>query len=131
MDLLNGSRTPGPSSCGALSGEAVERLKESEGFAYSRPAKRPAGVAGAELATSAAADWRRIRERLSGGGVPACKGHGDPCVARVVKKGGLNNGRTFYVCARAQGPADNPEARCDHFEWAVARSKRARQQALP
>ena len=48
---------------------------------------------------------------------PLCKGHNEPCVARTVKKDGLNKGRVFYVCTKPDGPKTNPEARCDHFEW--------------
>lgn len=48
---------------------------------------------------------------------PACKGHGQPCVLRTVKKEGTNMGRQFFVCARPQGHASNPEARCNFFAW--------------
>ncbi|XP_054645193.1 DNA-(apurinic or apyrimidinic site) lyase 2 [Dunckerocampus dactyliophorus] len=48
---------------------------------------------------------------------PACKVHGEPCVLRTVKKDGPNMGRQFFVCARPQGHAANPEARCNFFAW--------------
>ncbi|XP_061666014.1 DNA-(apurinic or apyrimidinic site) lyase 2 [Syngnathoides biaculeatus] len=48
---------------------------------------------------------------------PACRLHGEPCVLRTVKKGGPNTGRRFFVCARPQGHAANPEARCNFFAW--------------
>ncbi|XP_077371414.1 DNA-(apurinic or apyrimidinic site) endonuclease 2 isoform X1 [Festucalex cinctus] len=48
---------------------------------------------------------------------PACKVHGEPCVLRTVKKDGPNVGRQFFVCARPQGHAANPEARCNFFAW--------------
>lgn len=51
--------------------------------------------------SSAATEWQRI-QRAMVKKVPLCKGHGDPCVARVVKKAGPNFGRAFHVCARAQ-----------------------------
>ncbi|KAL0905329.1 hypothetical protein M5K25_023741 [Dendrobium thyrsiflorum] len=66
-------------------------------------------------------EWQRIQQKMRMS-IPLCKGHSEPCVARSVKKGGPNVGRRFYVCARAQGPAANPEANCGHFEWASKRS---------
>uniref|UniRef100_A0A8C6V0B7 DNA-(apurinic or apyrimidinic site) endonuclease n=1 Tax=Neogobius melanostomus TaxID=47308 RepID=A0A8C6V0B7_9GOBI len=48
---------------------------------------------------------------------PCCKVHGEPCVLRTVKKEGPNVGRQFFVCARPQGHASNPEARCNFFAW--------------
>ncbi|XP_026885476.2 DNA-(apurinic or apyrimidinic site) lyase 2 [Electrophorus electricus] len=48
---------------------------------------------------------------------PLCKAHGEPCVLRTVKKAGHNLGRQFFVCARPQGHASNPQARCNFFAW--------------
>uniref|UniRef100_A0A6I8SN80 DNA-(apurinic or apyrimidinic site) endonuclease 2 n=1 Tax=Xenopus tropicalis TaxID=8364 RepID=A0A6I8SN80_XENTR len=48
---------------------------------------------------------------------PNCKGHGEPCVLRTVKKAGPNCGRQFYVCARPEGHSTNPQARCNFFLW--------------
>lgn len=48
---------------------------------------------------------------------PPCKVHGEPCVLRTVKKAGPNMGRQFFVCARPQGHASNPQARCNFFAW--------------
>ncbi|XP_035501893.2 DNA-(apurinic or apyrimidinic site) lyase 2 isoform X1 [Scophthalmus maximus] len=48
---------------------------------------------------------------------PSCKVHGEPCVLRTVKKEGPNMGKQFFVCARPQGHASNPEARCNFFSW--------------
>ncbi|XP_077335584.1 DNA-(apurinic or apyrimidinic site) endonuclease 2 isoform X2 [Lithobates pipiens] len=48
---------------------------------------------------------------------PNCKGHGEPCVLRTVKKAGPNCGRQFYVCARPDGHSSNPQARCNFFLW--------------
>ncbi|XP_053329571.1 DNA-(apurinic or apyrimidinic site) endonuclease 2 [Spea bombifrons] len=48
---------------------------------------------------------------------PNCKGHGEPCVLRTVKKAGPNCGRQFYVCARPDGHSSNPQARCNYFLW--------------
>ncbi|KAJ3692787.1 hypothetical protein LUZ60_011882 [Juncus effusus] len=74
-----------------------------------------------ERGDSAILEWERIKERMKMS-LPLCKGHREPCVARSVKKG-ANIGRLFYVCARAQGPASNPEANCNHFQWASVKSK--------
>lgn len=59
------------------------------------------GVLVEEAKRGAAAEWQRI-QRAMAANVPVCKGHGEPCVARQVKKSGPNVGRGFYVCARAQ-----------------------------
>nr|XP_055024034.1 DNA-(apurinic or apyrimidinic site) lyase 2 [Misgurnus anguillicaudatus] len=48
---------------------------------------------------------------------PPCKSHNEPCVLRTVKKAGPNLGRQFFVCARPQGHASNPQARCNFFAW--------------
>ncbi|XP_063287569.1 DNA-(apurinic or apyrimidinic site) endonuclease 2 [Pelobates fuscus] len=48
---------------------------------------------------------------------PNCKGHGEPCVLRTVKKAGPNCGRQFYTCARPDGHSSNPQARCNFFLW--------------
>ncbi|XP_072537045.1 DNA-(apurinic or apyrimidinic site) endonuclease 2 [Salminus brasiliensis] len=48
---------------------------------------------------------------------PLCKVHKEPCVLRTVKKAGPTLGRQFFVCARPQGHASNPEARCNFFAW--------------
>lgn len=70
-------------------------------------------------------EWQRIQQRMKMT-LPLCKGHREPCISRSVKKGS-NIGRLFYVCARAQGPASNPEANCGHFQWASVKSKEKRQ----
>ncbi|KAK9285382.1 hypothetical protein L1049_024573 [Liquidambar formosana] len=66
-------------------------------------------------------EWRRIQQLMQNS-IPLCKGHNEPCVARVSKKAGPNNGRRFYVCARAEGPASNPETNCNYFKWATSKS---------
>ncbi|XP_074499644.1 DNA-(apurinic or apyrimidinic site) endonuclease 2 [Sebastes fasciatus] len=48
---------------------------------------------------------------------PSCKVHGEPCVLRTVKKEGPTMGKQFFVCARPQGHASNPQARCNFFTW--------------
>ncbi|KAK2408891.1 endonuclease/exonuclease/phosphatase family protein [Trifolium repens] len=63
-------------------------------------------------------EWQRI-QKLMQNSIPLCKGHKEPCIPRVVKKQGANFGRRFYVCARAEGPASNPEANCGYFKWAT------------
>ncbi|MQL96944.1 hypothetical protein Taro_029617, partial [Colocasia esculenta] len=67
-------------------------------------------------------EWQRIQQRMQTS-LPLCKGHGEPCVARLVKKPGPNVGRGFYVCPRAKGPASNPEANCGYFKWASVKSR--------
>ncbi|KAK9901314.1 hypothetical protein WJX75_005948 [Coccomyxa subellipsoidea] len=69
--------------------------------------------------TAAKAVWKQIQDRMK---PPLCKGHGEPCVIRQVKKGGANQGRVFYVCRRAAG--NPPVGRCDHFAWAGNREMR-------
>ncbi|XP_006660893.2 DNA-(apurinic or apyrimidinic site) endonuclease 2 [Oryza brachyantha] len=69
-------------------------------------------------------EWQRIQQRMKMT-LPLCKGHREPCIPRSVKKGS-NIGRLFYVCARAQGPASNPESNCGHFQWATVKSKEKR-----
>ncbi|KAL3525270.1 hypothetical protein ACH5RR_013642 [Cinchona calisaya] len=75
-----------------------------------------------EKSNVALLEWQRIQQLMQNS-IPLCKGHNEPCVARVVKKAGPNLGRRFYVCARAEGPASNPEANCGYFKWAVSNSK--------
>ncbi|KRX82321.1 DNA-(apurinic or apyrimidinic site) lyase 2 [Trichinella sp. T6] len=49
---------------------------------------------------------------------PLCKGHGERCVLRSVKKAGKNLNRKFYCCARPVGFKDDKQSNCDHFQWA-------------
>ncbi|KAI3784589.1 hypothetical protein L1987_43691 [Smallanthus sonchifolius] len=72
---------------------------------------------------SAQLEWQRIQQFMQSS-IPVCKGHGEKCVSRVVKKAGPTFGRRFYVCAHAEGPSSNPEANCGYFKWADSRSKR-------
>ncbi|EFJ34478.1 hypothetical protein SELMODRAFT_405855 [Selaginella moellendorffii] len=51
-----------------------------------------------------AAGWERLKSLMSRN-LLSCKGHGETCVVRTVKKAGPNLGRGFYVCTRAKGPA--------------------------
>lgn len=50
-------------------------------------------------ARDAAAGWAALRQRMAARH-PVCR-HGEPAVARLVKKAGPTMGRTFYCCARA------------------------------
>jgi len=50
---------------------------------------------------------------------PLCPGHQEECVKRKVNKKGPNQGREFYCCARGEGRADDPNARCNFFKWAI------------
>ncbi|XP_073012565.1 DNA-(apurinic or apyrimidinic site) endonuclease 2 isoform X3 [Typha latifolia] len=74
-----------------------------------------------EKDNSAMLQWQWIQQKMKMS-LPLCKGHGEPCVPRSVKKG-PNIGRLFYVCARAQGPASNTEANCGYFQWASLKAK--------
>lgn len=65
--------------------------------------------------------WKSFFQRPAP--VPLCKGHGEACVLRTVKKDSLNKGRQFYVCCRPEGHKSNPDARCDHFEWVERKKK--------
>jgi len=59
-----------------------------------------------EKSNVASQEWQRI-QKLMQNSIPLCKGHKEPCIARVVKKQGANFGRRFYTCARA-------EVNCSH-----------------
>lgn len=67
-------------------------------------------------------EWQRIRQLMQNS-IPLCKGHHEQCVSRIVKKEGPNFGRRFYVCARAEGPASNPDSNCGYFKWAASKPK--------
>ncbi|CAF1053124.1 unnamed protein product [Adineta steineri] len=55
---------------------------------------------------------------------PLCSGHKERCVIRQVKDtASVNWGRYFYVCSRANGASDNPQARCEHFQWKEIKKK--------
>ncbi|CAN0918709.1 DNA-(apurinic or apyrimidinic site) endonuclease 2 [Linum grandiflorum] len=71
---------------------------------------------------NALVEWQRIQQLMQNS-IPLCKGHKEPCVARVVKKPGPTFGRRFYVCARAEGPSTNAEANCGYFKWASSKSR--------
>ncbi|XP_057417185.1 DNA-(apurinic or apyrimidinic site) endonuclease 2 isoform X2 [Lotus japonicus] len=75
-----------------------------------------------EKSNVASLEWQRIQQMMQNS-IPLCKGHKERCIARVVKKQGSNFGRRFYVCARAEGPASNPEANCGYFKWATSKSR--------
>ncbi|XP_072062356.1 DNA-(apurinic or apyrimidinic site) endonuclease 2 isoform X2 [Arachis hypogaea] len=75
-----------------------------------------------EKSNMASLEWQRIHQLMQNS-IPLCKGHKEPCVARVVKKQGPNCGRRFYVCSRAEGPSSNPEANCGYFKWAASKSR--------
>ncbi|XP_047321737.1 DNA-(apurinic or apyrimidinic site) endonuclease 2 [Impatiens glandulifera] len=67
-------------------------------------------------------EWQRIHQLMQDS-FPLCKVHQEPCVDRIVKKAGPNFGRRFYVCARGEGPASNPESNCGYFKWAASKPK--------
>ncbi|XP_057947891.1 DNA-(apurinic or apyrimidinic site) endonuclease 2 isoform X2 [Malania oleifera] len=81
------------------------------------------GAPGNEKNNAALLEWQRIQQLMQNS-IPLCKGHNESCVPRIVKKAGPNYGRRFFVCARAEGPASNPEANCGYFKWAASNSRR-------
>lgn len=67
----------------------------------STPDQNEVNTCSSEKNSVALQEWQRIQQRMQNS-IPLCKGHKEPCVARVVKKQGPNYGRRFYVCARAE-----------------------------
>lgn len=105
--------------------ETTENIKEGkfDESASSQEHNRPTDCCPRnDKKTVAMMEWQRIQQLMQDS-IPLCEGHREPCVARVVKKLGPNFGRRFYVCARAEGPSSNPEARCDFFRWAASKSR--------
>lgn len=50
---------------------------------------------------------------------PLCTGHNLPCVKRKVRKVGPTQGKEFFACQKSSvGPKDNPDTRCNFFQWA-------------
>lgn len=53
--------------------------------------------------------------------VPRCEGHNEPCISLLTKKGGINCGRSFWMCSRPLGPTGakekNTQWRCQTFIW--------------
>lgn len=108
MDTERADKVPSPGS-NREEGDGQKQMKA--GLLTSEPAGGPSGPKkGASLVF-----WKSV---LHGPPPPPpCKVHGEPCVLRTVKKEGPNMGRQFFVCARPQGHASNPEARCNFFAW--------------
>lgn len=52
---------------------------------------------------------------------PRCEGHDEPCKTMLTKKNGMNQGRSFWMCARPLGPSGDKEKntqwRCHTFIW--------------
>ena len=71
-----------------------------------------------ERRATAAGAWKALFKGPAA--PPECKGHGEPAVLRTVKKKGPNMNRQFWCCARGEGKAGDPEARCDFFKWVVS-----------
>jgi len=76
---------------------------------------RSEGVATASKETIEA--WQRIRLRQQ---PPKCKGHGETCKVRTVKKPGPNCGRVFFACPRPAGER-SAGGDCGFFQWAYDR----------
>jgi len=60
--------------------------------------------------------WKKL---LKGPQVPSCPGHSEPCLLRVVRKKGTNQGRQFYSCPRGTGLNSDPNSSCNFFQWVV------------
>lgn len=65
--------------------------------------------------SSARAAWGNLFKPLAP--APVCGGHQEECVRRKVTKKGANTGREFWCCARGEGKAGDPQARCNFFKW--------------
>ncbi|GAB2279454.1 hypothetical protein Dimus_014093 [Dionaea muscipula] len=105
--------------------DGISRTTEKSDFNILVAAKEQESASvptGEDKKHAALLEWQRIQQLMQDS-IPRCDGHQEPCVSRVVKKQGPNFGRRFYVCARAEGPASNPETRCDFFRWAASKSK--------
>ena len=61
--------------------------------------------------------WRRIQLRQQ---PPKCRGHGETCKIRTVKKAGENFGRVFFACPRPAG-SRAAGGDCGFFQWAYDR----------
>ena len=52
---------------------------------------------------------------------PRCESHNESCITMLTKKPGINNGRSFWMCARPLGPSGAKEKgtqwRCGTFIW--------------
>lgn len=68
---------------------------------------------------AAAMQWRCLfsRGKRKSKTVPLCKGHGEICLRRRVKREGSNLGREFWVCPRPPAVVGNLEGRCSTFIW--------------
>ena len=49
--------------------------------------------------------------------IPKCPIHNEPCKLFRVNKSGANRGKKFYTCARPVGAKDDPEGKCNFFQW--------------
>lgn len=104
--VLDGS----PQLCGSSTAEESEKRMKTTHLTPQPTVGESAAKKGASLVF-----WKSV---LHGPPPPpSCKVHGEPCVLRTVKKEGPNMGKQFFVCARPQGHASNPDARCSFFAW--------------
>lgn len=116
---------------------AEERAEQEDGLAASSTTPQVDGTADLDeevdgLANNREGDSKRVFDpveskeswsKLLGKKkvAPLCE-HGEPCISYVVKKAGINCGRTFYMCSRPLGPSGqkekNTQWRCATFIWA-------------
>ncbi|KAK9448608.1 DNase I-like protein [Limtongia smithiae] len=67
---------------------------------------------------------------------PMCNMHTEPCVLRITRKSGVNEGRAFWMCARPVGPGHqrsaslpedvNRDYKCNFFKWASESNGRSK-----
>lgn len=102
---------------------AVAEEPEEQGHPPSDEASTDAAAANsdafwAEINDAAVTEWSRMG--LGQRKVPLCE-HGEPCKVFVTRKPGVNNGRSFYMCARPPGPLGRREKgtawQCTTFVW--------------
>uniref|UniRef100_A0A1I8I4J8 Nuclear receptor domain-containing protein n=1 Tax=Macrostomum lignano TaxID=282301 RepID=A0A1I8I4J8_9PLAT len=102
--------TPTPEVAAPAADSSVEKAAAESGSNGS--------VSASSASSTAASSSHQWRQLLTGPEKPPlCRGHGEACLLRTVKKDGPNRGRRFWVCPRPEGSAKNAEARCDTFLW--------------
>ena len=97
-------------------------------IAAQTPAKSPPSRIGSSLDSQnvspvhdpviTASSWSKLFAKPV---APRCESHDEPCKSMQTKKPGINNGRSFWMCARPLGPSGMKEKgtqwRCGTFIW--------------
>lgn len=103
-----------PSSCAAISSEYEQDNSQrvlNDYFPVGKP--RPVKAKKKDPATTPGYDTQEVSTNPVGF---MCN-HNEPAKITVVRKPGRNQGRPFYMCARPAGVPNDPEGRCDYFQW--------------